>query len=140
MFQVADGVFDLGVAAMIDPQVQSVVSVAVGDATVIAVGGAEDTLGAVRGSPLPIAFATWSRKIRQPRQTTSRNGGYANQTKYQNGPLKRLWPTDVGCVVRPKRGISKFNSEGRTLYSLRNGATFPHQFRIAFKVCGSGFN
>ena len=67
MFQVADGVFDLGVAAMIDPQVQSVVSVAVGDAAVIAVGGAEDTLGAVRGSPLPIAFATWSRKIRQSR-------------------------------------------------------------------------
>ena len=83
MFQVADGVFDLGVAAMIDPQVQSVVSVAVGDAAVIAVGGAEDTLGAVRGSPLPIAFATWSRKIRQSRQTTSRNGCWAKHDEYQ---------------------------------------------------------
>ena len=63
VLEVSDDVLDLGVAAMVGLQFQSVVPVSVGDAAVIAVGGEEGRLGAVRGSPLPIAFATWGRKI-----------------------------------------------------------------------------
>ena len=63
VLEVSDGVLDLGVAAMVGLQFQSVVRVSVGDAAVIAVGGEEGKLGAVRGSPLPIAFATWGWKI-----------------------------------------------------------------------------
>ena len=63
VLEVSDDVLDPGVAAMVGLQFQSVVRVSVGDAAVIAVGGEEGKLGAVRGSPLPIAFATWGRKI-----------------------------------------------------------------------------
>ena len=56
VLEVADGVLDLGVAAMVGLQSEGV-ALAVGDAAVIAVGGAESQLGAVRGFP-PIAIAT----------------------------------------------------------------------------------
>ena len=62
VLEVADGILDLGVAAMVGLKIQGL-ALAVGDAAVIAVGGEEGKLGAVRGSPLPIAFATWDRKI-----------------------------------------------------------------------------
>ena len=56
VLEVADGVLDLGVAAMVGLQVQGL-PLSVGDESVIAVGGKDGQLGAVRGSP-PIAFAT----------------------------------------------------------------------------------
>ncbi len=59
---VADGVLDLGVAAMVGLQIQ-VVPLTVGDESVIAVGGGDASLRAVRGSRPPIAFATWGREI-----------------------------------------------------------------------------
>ena len=62
VLQVADGILDLGVAAMVGLKIQGL-ALAVGDAAVIVVGGEEGKLGAVRGSPLPLAFATWDRKI-----------------------------------------------------------------------------
>ena len=48
VLQVADGVLDLGVAAMIGLEIQGV-PVPVGDEAVIAVAGEEGQLGAVRG-------------------------------------------------------------------------------------------
>ena len=48
VLQVADGVLDLGVAAMIGLEIQGV-SLPVGDASVIAVGGEEGQLGTGRG-------------------------------------------------------------------------------------------
>ena len=63
VLEIADGVLHLGVVAMVGLQFQSVIPVSVSDAAVIAVGGEEGRLGAVRGSLLPIACATWGRKI-----------------------------------------------------------------------------
>ena len=62
VLEVSDDALDLGVPAMVGFQFQSVIPVSVSDAAVVAVGGAEGRLGAVRGSPL-ITFATWGRKI-----------------------------------------------------------------------------
>ena len=57
VLEVSDGILDLGVAAMVGLESQGVAR-SIGDEAVIAVGGPEGQLGAMRGSPPPIAFAT----------------------------------------------------------------------------------
>ena len=93
VLQVSDGVFDLGVAAMVGLQIQGV-PVPVGDEAVIAVGGEEGQLGPGRGLHPPddephrrgiACFRRECKRSRPHRRRPPSNRGWASRHP-------RVWP------------------------------------------------